>query len=141
MWSKSYSITTKEITKEQIWKLTTDINNWNKWDPTVEHSKLLGSFSVGTYFELKPKGGPKVKIKLIEVIENIKFSDETRFPLATMTGEHLYEETNDGLKITITMSVTGFLSFLWIKLVAQDIVNHLPEDIQNQINHAKLLKP
>ena len=60
MWSKSYSVVTTEVTKEQIWKLTTDIDNWKNWDDTVEYSKLQGEFKVGECFILKPKGGPKV---------------------------------------------------------------------------------
>ena len=69
MWTKSFSVVTKEVTKEQMWKLTTDIDNWKNWDDTVEDSKLKGEFKVGTFFMLKPKGGPKVNIKLIDVIE------------------------------------------------------------------------
>jgi len=137
MWKKSYSVTTTEITKEQIWKLTTDVNNWKKWDNTVEDSQLLGEFRVDNYFLLKPKGGPKVKIKLIEVIENKKFTDLTVFPLAKMYGEHIYEDTSNGLKISVKMTVKGILSFLWVKLVAKGIVDHLPADIANQIENAK----
>ena len=137
MWTRSYCVTTTEITKEQIWKLTTDINKWKKWDDTVEDSLLLGEFRVGNYFLLKPKGGPKVKIKLLEVIENKKFTDLTVFPLAKMYGEHTYEDTSDGLKISVTMTVKGILSFLWVKLVAKGIVDHLPADIANQIENAK----
>ena len=139
MWTKSHSVVTKDVTKEQMWKLLTDINNWKNWDKTVENSELLGEFKVGNYFLLKPKGGPKVKIKLIEIIENKKFTDETTFPFAKMTGEHFYEETKDGLKITVTMSVTGILSFLWVKLVAKGIVDSLPTDIQEQIKVASKL--
>lgn len=139
MWTKSHSIVTKEVTKEQIWKLISNINKWNLWDDTVEYSELLGTFEAENYFILKPKGGPKVKIKLIEVIENQKFVDMTSFPLAKMYGEHLYEETKEGLKITVTMSVKGILSFLWIKLVAQGIVDNLHEDILTQIKAASKL--
>jgi hypothetical protein len=71
---KSYSVFTKEVTKEQLWKLTTDINHWKDWDDTVEYSNLLGAFKEGSFI-LKPKGGPKVKIKLIEVIPFLKFTD------------------------------------------------------------------
>jgi hypothetical protein len=139
MWSKSYSIVTKDATKEQLWKLITDINRWHTWDSTVERAELLGEFKAGTYFLLKPKGAPQVKIKLIAVEENRKFVDMTSFPLAKMYGEHTYEDTPDGLKVTVTMKVEGLLSFLWIKLVAQDIVNHLPEDLAQQVKVASQL--
>ena len=29
MITKTFSVTTKEINAEQIWKLMTDVNNWN----------------------------------------------------------------------------------------------------------------
>nr|WP_305049520.1 hypothetical protein [Elizabethkingia bruuniana] len=56
-----------------------------------------------------------------------------------MYGEHLYEETKDGLKITITMTVEGILGFIWVKLVAKDIVDNLADDISNQIKNANKL--
>ncbi len=139
MWKKTYSVLTKEVTKEQIWKLITDIDGWKEWDDTVEYSNILGEFKEGESFILKPKGGPKVRIKIIEIIPFQKFTDLTLFPLTKMYGEHFYEETENGLKITVTMTVTGLLSGLWIKLVARDIVKSLPEDIANQIKNAKQL--
>ncbi|WP_160138756.1 polyketide cyclase [Chryseobacterium sp. c4a] len=139
MWKKTYSVLTREVTREQIWKLTTDINHWKDWDDTVEYSNLLREFKEGEFFILKPKGGPKVKIKIVEVIPFQKFTDLTSFPLAKMYGEHFYEVTENGLKITVTMTVKGLLSKLWIKLVVHDIVKSLPEDIANQIKNAKKL--
>lgn len=136
MWIKTYSTITKNVSNEQMWRLFADVNNWQKWDHEIEYAKLEGNFEAGNYFILKPKGSPKVKIALVEVIENKKFVDLTKFPLAKMYGEHVFEQTAEGLKITTTMKVTGLLSFLWIKLVAQNIVNGLPTETQNQIKYA-----
>jgi hypothetical protein len=139
MWVKSHQVITKKIKKEQIWKLMADINNWGEWNADIEFAKLEGRFEKGNFFTLRPNGGPTVKIELIEVKENERFTDLTRFPFAKMYGDHQYEETEDGLKITVTMSVTGLLAFLWIKLVASKIVKELPADIQNQIERASKL--
>jgi hypothetical protein len=139
MWTKTYSIVTKEVTKEQMWKLFADVNNWHKWDTEIEYAKINGKFEKGNTFELKPKGGPKVKIELVETIENQKFIDLTRFPLAKMFGEHTFEETPDGLKITATMTVKGVLSFLWVKLVAKNIAEGMPTEIPTQIKFASKL--
>lgn len=139
MWKKSYSIVTKEVTKEQMWKLFADVNNWHTWDEGIEFAKMEGKFEKGNHFLLKPKGGPKLNIELIETIENVKFVDLTKFPLAKMYGEHLFEETPQGLKITTTMKVEGLLAFLWIKLVAKGIVDGLPNEIQMQIKTANKL--
>ncbi|MDR3287467.1 MAG: polyketide cyclase [Prevotellaceae bacterium] len=137
MWSKSYSIVTKEVTKEQIWTLFADVNNWHTWDKGIEFAKIDGKFEIGSHILLRPQGGPNVKIELPEVIENQRFLTVSKFPLAKMYDDHVFEETADGLKITITISVKGLLSFLWVKLVAQKNADALPNDMQEQIKHAK----
>src|SRR5579859_728907 len=136
MWTRSHAIVTKEVTKEQLWKLFANVNEWHTWDEGVEYAKLEGEFEKGNHFLLKPKGGPKVKIELVETVQNRKFTDLTRFPLAKMYGEHVFEDTSEGLKITTTMKVEGLLGFLWRKVVAQGIVNSLPSEMANQVKVA-----
>ena len=58
MWTKSYSIVTKEATKEQMWKLFADVNNWHTWDNGIEFAKMEGKFEKGNHCILKPKEGP-----------------------------------------------------------------------------------
>ena len=139
MWKKSHTIVTKEVTKEQMWKLFSDVNNWPNWDAGVDYAELIGKFEKGNHFMFQPKGGPKLKLAIVEAIENQKFTDCTMFPLATMYGEHTLEEVANGLKITTTMSINGPLAFLWRKMVAQKIVDGLPNDMQEQIKAAAKL--
>lgn len=139
MWTKSHSIVTKEVTKEQMWKLFADVNNWPAWDKSIALAKLEGPFEKGNHFLFQPKGGPKLKIKIAEAVTNEKFTDLTAFPLAKMYGEHTFEDTAEGLKITTTMKVEGLLRHLWVKLVAQKIVDGLPADMQDQIKAAAAL--
>jgi hypothetical protein len=139
MWTKTHSIITTDATKEQMWKLFADVNNWSQWDEGIEYAQLDGKFEQGNHFILKPKGGPKVKIRLVETIANKKFVDMTTFPLAKMYGEHTFEETAQGLKITTTMKVTGALGFLWRKLVAQGIADAMPKEMVAQVQHASKL--
>lgn len=139
MWTKSHSIVTKAATKEQMWKLFADVNHWHIWDSEIEYAKMEGRFEEGNHFLLKPKGGPKVKIELVETIENHKFVDLTKFPLAKMYGEHTFEETPEGLRITTTMRVVGVLGFVWRKLVAEGIVRHLPIEMEQQVQYASAL--
>lgn len=139
MWTKSHSIVTKEVTKEQMWKLFADVNNWHTWDEGIEFAKMEGKFEKGNFFTLRPKGGPNVKVELLETVENKSFLHVTKFPLAKMFDNHTFEETPQGLKITNTISVTGVLGFLWRKIVAQKIVDSLPNDMQTQIKAASKL--
>jgi Polyketide cyclase / dehydrase and lipid transport len=139
MWSKSHSIVTKAVTAEQMWKLLADINNWTSWDESIEYAQLEGKFEKGNFFMFQPKGGPKMKIAIVEATENQRFMDLTNFPLAKMYGDHTLESTPEGLKITTTMSVKGVLGFVWRKLVAQKIVDDLPTDMEIQIREAAKL--
>jgi len=139
MWKKTYSTVTNDVTREQLWKLFADVNNWHNWDSNIEFAKIEGKFEAGNQFILRPKGGPNVKIYLTETVENRKYIDVTKFPLAKMYDEHLFEDTPEGVKITNTIWVTGLLSFIWIKLVAQKIVDDTPADMQKQIAAAKKL--
>jgi hypothetical protein len=133
MIQKTFSTTTTHATQEQLWKLMSNINAWKTWDNTVEHAELQGEFKTGSTFLLRPKGGPNVKIKLVDVQPLTYFKDQTTFPLAKMHGEHWYEKTPQGLKITVTMTMTGLLAVLWNKIVMKNIVAHLEEDIKNQV--------
>lgn len=139
MWTKSHTIVTKEATKEQMWKLFTDINNWHLWNNEIEFAKLEGKAEAGNYYLIKPKNGRVVKVELIEVIENKHCLELGRFPLAQMYYDHLLEETLDGLKITSTITVNGLLSFLWVNLVIKKIAATMASHVQDQIKVASKL--
>jgi len=139
MWTRSYSIVTKEVTKEQMWKLFADVNNWHSWDKGIEYAKMEGDFKTGNSITLKPQGGPEIKVEILDVIENKRFLDVSIFPWTRLYDDHLFEETEDGLKITITIRLEGSLWFVWRKLVAQNIVDNLPREMLEQIKFASKL--
>ncbi|NIG54142.1 SRPBCC family protein [Chitinophaga sp. Cy-1792] len=139
MWTRSYTVTSSAITKEQLWHLYADVNSWPTWDDGLEATTLNGPFEAGNYFMLKPKGGPKVKVLLSEVKPYQRFTDITLFPLAKMYDEHIFEETPEGLRITNRLTVKGLLGFLWVKLVAKQLADSLPEDMNRKIAAASKL--
>lgn len=137
MWTKSYTKTFKAVTKEEIWDLWADVNQWHRWNPGIEFSTLQGLFEAGNFLVLKPKGMPSVRIQLMEVVKNKSYRDCTKFPGAKMYGFHEMEETEEGLKLTTTMTVSGFLSFLWIRLVARGVVDKVPEQTDALVSLAR----
>jgi len=136
MWTKSYSITTTEVTKEQIWKLFININNWHIWNNEIEFAKLEGKFEAGNQYQIKPKNGRMVTVNLLEVTENNHCLETGNFPLAKMYYDHLIEETPNGLKITNTITMKGLLSFIWVQLVVKKIAAEMPVHVQQQIKVA-----
>jgi hypothetical protein len=129
MWVKSYSKIYQGVKKEDVWRIWSDVNNWPKWDEELEYCKMDNMFIEGSQFILKPKGGPKVKITLSEVKPDEKFTDYCQFPGATMYDAHELEETPDGLRITSIITVTGPLSFIWVNLVAKNVANSIPKQM------------
>src|SRR5664279_2338988 len=99
MWTKSHSIVTKEATKEQMWNLFTDVNNWHIWNHEIEFAKLEGKFETGNHYIIKPRNGRAVIVELLEIIEKKRCLELGKFPLAKMYYDHLLEETGNGLKI------------------------------------------
>ena len=137
MWSRTYSKKVQGLKAEQVWKVWTDLNQWHTWQSDIEYAKLEGEFKVGNTFLLKPKGGPKVNIEILKVEPNRQFTDLTRFPGAKMYGSHEFVIHGDELEIKTTMSIEGPLSFVWRKIVTEDVANGMMEQTEHLIEKAK----
>lgn len=138
MWQKSYSITVESIEPSKIWKIWSDIPNRPAWDDDIEWANTDGPFENGTTIAMKPKGWPKtVYMKIIECIPNQSFTDNTKFLLAELYGTHHMEKTDKGLKLTTTIKVVGPLSWVWRKIVAEEIVATLPHQTDMLIKLAR----
>ncbi len=137
MWTRTYSKTFKNVDKKTIWKLWTDVNNWPKWHGDLDYCILEGAFVVGNHFMLKPKGVKPVKIMLTEIEKGRKFTDCTSFFGAKMVDTHELAETPEGVRLTNTLTVTGPLKFLWVKLVAQNVAKSVPGEMEALVELAR----
>lgn len=137
MWTRTYSKTYEGIKREDIWRIWTDVNSWPTWHDDLDDCKLEGAFAVGHYFMLKPKGMKAVKIKLTKINEGYSFTDCTSFFGANMYDTHAMEETVEGLKLTNTLVVTGPLKWLWIKLVAQNVADTVPAQMESLVKFVR----
>ena len=137
MWSKSYSKWVKGIDVGEILKVWTDINQWQTWQEDIEYAKIDGEFQKGSMFLFKPKGGPEIKIDLTEVKENSVFVDLTRFPLAKMYDAHKIIDHGDELEINSTISIEGPLSFLWRKIIVEDIASGMEAQTEKLIERVR----
>ncbi len=133
MWKKTYSKIFKGVKLEDIWRIWTNINNWPTWHGDLDYCSLEGKFEVGNHFFWKPKGAKAVKIVLTEINHGYSFTDCTTFFGAKMYDTHVMEETDKGLKLTNTLVVTGLLKWFWIKLVAQNVADSVPEETESLV--------
>ncbi|MFN7709944.1 MAG: SRPBCC family protein [Holosporales bacterium] len=139
MWTRTYSKTFQGVKREDIWRIWTDVNNWPSWHGDLDYCRLEGEFAVGNHFMLKPKGVSPVKITLTEIHDGYSFTDCTSFFGAKMYDTHAMEETAAGVKLTNTLIVTGPLKWLWIKLVAQNVADTIPDETESLVKLARSL--
>ena len=139
-WEKTYKFKVQGLQKEQIWKVWENVNEWNTWDQDVEFTKLEGSFKEGAQFILKPKGGPQVQLMVTNLKWMKTFTDRAHFLGATMDGIHELHETPEGLEIIHTIRIDGPLSFIWRKLVAENVAHGIPEQTERLLQKARLQK-
>ncbi|NOU47974.1 MAG: polyketide cyclase/dehydrase and lipid transport [Bacteroidales bacterium] len=137
MWTKSHSVITKVAAKEQIWKLWSDVPNWNFWDKEVETSEIFGEFKLGTKGILKPVGGPKTKFEMIECEYLKSFTDRSFLPFCKMDFIHTMTETKDGLELTHKVLMTGFMTFFFSKVIGRKINVGLPIAVKKLIEIAE----
>lgn len=127
MWMKTYSTIITNLAPEQIWKIWADINNRPLWDLDIEWAELKGSFEKGAVFRFKPKGGPKLSMKITECIPNQCFTDCFKIPFARMYGIHKMEKTKEGLRLSTAIKVEGMFGWILRKIVAEKVFAEVPE--------------
>ncbi|KXW58096.1 hypothetical protein FEMY_13930 [Ferrovum myxofaciens] len=137
MWSRTYSKRVSGLQVNKVWMVWTDVNRWHTWQPDIEYAELNGEFKVGNTFKLKPKSGPQVSIRIIKVEPGRQFTDLTCFPGARMFGCHEFIAYDDELEIRTTMSIEGFLSFLWRKIVAESVAHGMEKQTEALIEKAR----
>lgn len=133
MWKRSHSRVFKSVEREAIWRRWSDVNSWHEWIPNIEYCQLDKPFETGNCFTLKPKGASAVTVELLDVQRGCKFTGCTRFFGATLYDTHEMNSDANGVRVTVTLKVTGPLGFLWRKLVAEKMEANLPKLMQNLV--------
>jgi hypothetical protein len=136
MWKGNATIITQKATIDQLWNTLTDIQNWNTWDHDIAWTSIEGPVKQGAEFYLKPKDGPKTKLHISEYTAPNVFSDVAYLPLAKMRTTHRFTQTEMGIEINIEVEVSGFLSFLWSRIIAQNQIKGAEQQTQNLIDKA-----
>ena len=133
MWTKSYSKIVENLDAAKVWTVWTDVDQWHTWQDDIEYATLSGEFAKGGLIHFKPRGGPNIKLELAEVKPDSVFVDLTRFPLARMFDSHELIDHGGNLEIKSTIRIQGPLSFLWRKLVAENVANGLEQQTDKLI--------
>ncbi len=137
----SFSSISSEVNRKQAWTLITDLNHWNRWDFNILRSSLLQRKLVpGALFSVKHRDFIETRAMITELDRYRSFAFRIRFLLAAMDRKFILEETEGGLKLTISTSITGMLSWFWRIAVMHKILDDTPEDLSLIMHHAQRIK-
>ena len=91
---RRYSYETETaVSAEKLFRAKTDIAHWPDWDSELETTSFDAPLRAGSPFMLKPKGGPKVAMRIEEVDEPRRFVDLAFLPLAKMRTSRMPERS------------------------------------------------
>jgi hypothetical protein len=107
MFEWSHTVTST-ATPEQIWPLYAEVDRWLEWDTGLAGITLDGAFVQGSSGSLTIVGQPPLTWTLLEVTENVSFTDVTEIPgIAVLTFAHRIEPTAEGSTITHDVRIEG----------------------------------
>ncbi len=98
---------------------------------------MTDNFVAGGHYTLKPKGGPKVKATILTVEPNTRFIDVSHLPGAKLKFDHSLTREGEVNLVTIVMSISGPLSFLWAKILGKNQQADLEQSTANLIAKAE----
>ena len=122
---------------ERLYRALADIRRWPDWDGDLEWTRIDGPVATGARFSLKPRGGPKVAMRIEAAQAPHRFVDVASLPLARMRTVHEFAAGERETLVTIVIEVFGPLAFLWDRLVARKQTAGTPGQTQRLIAFAE----
>lgn len=61
------------------WKVLADLDNWARWDTSMERVELHCPLKVGSTVTMTPKGQDPITSVITEVAENERYADQAEF--------------------------------------------------------------
>ncbi|WP_253821350.1 SRPBCC family protein [Vibrio rotiferianus] len=119
-----------EASPQRIYALYTDVENWNQWDKEVKCSHLTGAFEIGSEGILQPSSGPKSKILITDIVPNQSFTVMSKLPFCLLLFEHELLVRGKVTEVIHRVKFSGLTSFLFGKLVGNQIRKGLPSTLQ-----------
>ncbi len=114
--------------RNQIFALYADVASWPTWDSELVDAHLP-AFAQGAIGWLKPRQGPKSKIKLVEIQQDTSFTVESALPLCRMQFGHDLADEDGQTRVTHWVSFTGALAPLFRRLIGKGIARSLPDTL------------
>jgi hypothetical protein len=113
-----------------VWSILADVEHWPTWTPTVKRVIKLtpGPLAKGTAVQIvQPKLLPGVW-RVTEIHEGRDFTWVQKKPGIRITGSHVIQATAGGVRVTVSIRLTGLLAPILGLLVRRLNRNYLAEE-------------
>ena len=107
MWTHEHTAETP-LAPEAIWNVLKDLDNWPRWDTSMETVTLHGPFAVGSRVTMKPTGQEPITSVIAAITENEFYADQTDLGDVILRFSHtLTRRAQGGTRITHRLEITG----------------------------------
>jgi uncharacterized protein YndB with AHSA1/START domain len=107
MWTHEHTAETA-LAPQAVWNVLKDIDNWARWDTSMETVRLEGPFAVGTRVAMTPTGQEPITSVITAITENELYADETDLGDVILRFSHTLTRLADGgSRITHRLEITG----------------------------------
>ncbi|WP_406288913.1 SRPBCC family protein [Embleya sp. NBC_00896] len=107
MWVHEHVIET-DVAVEAIWRVLRDLDNWARWDTSMEAVSIEGPFEVGTRVSMTPTGQETVRSVIVEIKENEVYADEIDMAGVNLRFSHtLTRLPHGGARVVHRLEITG----------------------------------
>ena len=120
-YSFKYSAST-EASKETIWQLWTDVENWGQFDERIQYSYLIDTeiFELGSEGVMKGKNAPETAFEVIQIDPEQSFTLKLKLPLYQRIELQRYfsESSTDRTRFTHEVNFRGRLKSIYYLILA-----------------------
>jgi Polyketide cyclase / dehydrase and lipid transport len=107
VWTHEHTADTA-LAPDAIWAVLADMDNWPRWDTSMESVTLRGPFATGTRVTMTPKGQDPIEPVIAAIVENEFYADETDLGDVTLRFSHALSALPDGgTRIVHRLEITG----------------------------------
>ena len=121
--------TTVPATSAQLYDRWADCDTHPEWSTDLAWVRLDGPVRPGATGHLRPKGGPRSRFTVTELVPDRTFADATHLFGARLTFRHHAEPVPAGSEVTVTVSLEGPFRGLWARVLGG------PDAVRRGVEH------
>ena len=107
MWVHEHTVETT-VSPEAVWSVLRDLEQWPRWDTSMERVVPEGPFAVGTRVAMTPVGQDPIVSTIVAITDAAYYADRTDLGPVTLEFSHtLTRLGTGGTRITHRLEITG----------------------------------